>query len=692
MSEIVQETATDRGHRSVEKVVTGSDAIPAINDEISKNPGDTKGNKEFLQAASADLLTKGLLPEMAVDFGKKHFKELDTDKDGNLSEGEVRRALQKGQDNFSPAERLAGNYLADKIADPKSGLTYTGYGKTSESQLDQYKEKTATKYGEYRGGQEALKAFGNDKDYAGLDTDKDGQISEKEMKEKLAYNDRRLGEDDIGQKTKEKFEKENKALDFMTKHFKEMSVGNGNVWDNNLTQASMRQYAVGKQNPGAQEGQYRVTDDMVRGSSEAEAKAVADAKVKADGGVKAKADAEVKAKADADAQAKADADAQKKADAATAEGFMKKWGLIKEDAQVCLPGDPNCHVGPKDESDPKIDKPKAEVPEQEAPKLEKDQKEKQEKAQEKLDKQEPEKQEKPLTELEKLATKAGASTLDNVGKAYEDAAKNGKGVAIMIVGENTPGSKELLEKLPELQNKNPNLNFVVIDKDRVNKSADPALAAWKSWVGKNQSSNEAFTSVQSLKLDSKGNAMPDKVTSTHWGAKIEEGLKDQARYAAGGTRRNLNRPPSETNNTVKVPEAPAPDEQLKKVESTKNNNDKPSDRRNDRPREVQYARTQADLDAAIKANTELGLPTIIDVTRSNGCGNCDSQNPVMDRLAKDHPGQIIKIDADSQLGRSHSIPRSTLPNIFVQSKDGQKTAYQGFQQEDVLRRALSTTN
>ncbi|MBI2810120.1 MAG: hypothetical protein HYX67_04740, partial [Candidatus Melainabacteria bacterium] len=70
----------------------------------------------------------------------------------------------------------------------------------------------------------------------------------------------------------------------------------------------------------------------------------------------------------------------------------------------------------------------------------------------------------------------------------------------------------------------------------------------------------------------------------------------------------------------------------------------------------------------------------------------DAQNPVMAQLAKDHPGQIIKIDADSQLGRIHSIPGSTLPNIFVQSKNGQRTAYQGFQRADVLRRALSATN
>ncbi len=262
-----QETPTDRGHKAVEKETTASGASEAINKEISQHPGDTKGNKEFLQAASADLQKSGLLPEMAVDFGKKHFKEMDTDKDGYASEAEIRRALQKNQDDFTPAERLAGNYLADKVADTKSGLTYYK-GLTTEALLDKYKEDIATKYSEYRNGQEAVKAFGNNKDFAALDTDKDGQISATEMKDKLAYNDRRISEDDVSQKTKEKFQRENKALNYMIEHQAEMAKGNGNVWYNNLTQGSLRKYADSKPNPGVVEGPYKVTENMVRAAGE----------------------------------------------------------------------------------------------------------------------------------------------------------------------------------------------------------------------------------------------------------------------------------------------------------------------------------------------------------------------------------------------------------------------------------------
>ncbi len=728
-----QETPADRGHRSVEKETTVSGASQAINREIGQHIGDTKGNKEFLQAASADLQKNGLLPEMAVDFGKKHFKEMDTDKDGYASEAEIRRALQKGQDNFTPAERLAGNYLADRVADPNSGLTYYK-GLMTEAKLDQYEKDTATKYSEYQNGQDVLKAFGNSKDFAALDTDKSGSISAEEMKQKLAYNDRRLSEEEISQKTRDKFEKENKALKYMIEKHSEMAQGNGFTFSYDLTPGSIKGYADRHANPGVTEGTYGVTSDMVRGTAEAEAKAaseakaisaakaaaaLADSKAKADADAKAKADAELKAKEEKEKpkeepKAKKDEtkkDETKKDDDLTPDpkvpwkpNLFKKFEItgLPEEPKVCKPGDPSCHVGPlKDDATPPV-KPKVEAPEQEPPKKQEksekeEKKDKQPEKQEKQEKQEqpkpPEKVEKPLTELEKLAAKAGASTLETAGEAYADAAKNGKGVAVMIVGENTPGSKELLAKLPELKRQNPNLNFVVIDKDKVNSSADPAMAPWKSWVNQNQSSyNHAFTSVQSLKLDAKGNAMPDKVTSTHWGSdNIEAGLQDQGRYAADGTRRNLNKPPVDTTNPinpVKVPEAPSPDEQVKKTEYQKPNNDKPSDRPNNRPREVQYARSQADLDAAIKANEAAGLPTIIDVTRSRGCGNCDSQNPVMAKLAKEFPGQIIKVDADSQLGRQNSIPGSVLPNIFIKA-NGQSRSLTGFQREDVIRRALN---
>lgn len=261
-----KETPADRGHRVVERETTAAGVSEAINKEIGQHPGDTKGNKDFLQAASADLQRNGLLPEMAVDFGKNHFKELDTDKDGYASEAEIRRALQKNQDSFTPAERLAGNYLADKVADAKSGLTYHK-GLTTEALLDQYKTDTATKYSEYRNGQAAVSAFGNSKDFAAVDTDKSGTLSAAEMQEKLTYNERRLSEDDVSQKTKDKFERENKALKYMIEHQGEMNDGSG-LWGSDLNLKSIRQYAQTKTNPGVVEGQYKVTDNMVRAAGE----------------------------------------------------------------------------------------------------------------------------------------------------------------------------------------------------------------------------------------------------------------------------------------------------------------------------------------------------------------------------------------------------------------------------------------
>lgn len=261
-----KETPTDRGHRAVERETTVSGASQAINREIGEHVGDTKGNREFLQAASDDMQKNGLLPQMAVDFGKKHFKEFDTDKDNKVSEAEVRRALQKGQDNFTPAERLAGNFLADKLADSKSGINYNS-GNMTEGTLDQYGKDIAKKYSDYENAQAVLAAFGSSKDYSALDADKLGTISAAEMTQKLAYNERRLSEDDISQKTKDKFESENKALRYMLKNQGEINDGSG-LWGSDLNLKSIRKYAETKTNPGVVEGRYKVTDNMVRAAGE----------------------------------------------------------------------------------------------------------------------------------------------------------------------------------------------------------------------------------------------------------------------------------------------------------------------------------------------------------------------------------------------------------------------------------------
>lgn len=157
---------------------------------------------------------------------------------------------------------------------------------------------------------------------------------------------------------------------------------------------------------------------------------------------------------------------------------------------------------------------------------------------------------KPKSEWDKQIEASGASTVSEAGDAYKKAFNEGKGLAIAIVGKDTPGSKELLDKLPELQKANPNLNFMVVDKDAVAQKLaenpnDKSMQNWDKWIKDNQKDcagepiDMAKTSVQSLKVDENGKTGPEKVTSTHWGANIEAGLADQARYAADATGRNL---------------------------------------------------------------------------------------------------------------------------------------------------------
>lgn len=157
--------------------------------------------------------------------------------------------------------------------------------------------------------------------------------------------------------------------------------------------------------------------------------------------------------------------------------------------------------------------------------------------------------EEPLTAFEQSIKDTGAYTVENVSEAYKAAGKEKDGVALLIVGENTPGSKELLEKLPQLKEQHPELTFVVVNKDkldeRLNKNPEDNQAkTWKAWVDQNlkdchgQPLNYAFTSVQTLKADANGKPVPERVTSTHWGADIEAGLADQSQFAASGTARN----------------------------------------------------------------------------------------------------------------------------------------------------------
>ncbi|CAN5645465.1 hypothetical protein BH10CYA1_BH10CYA1_14320 [soil metagenome] len=342
---VEEAAAVERGHKVVDTSERSvSRASEAINKEIGSHLGNPTYNKEFLQTASADLQTKGLLPEMAVNFGIKYFDKLDTNQGkpsvmygpsntdkGYLTEAEVRRGLLDHKAEFTPAELIAGNYLADRLAESKSSMGTSEEGRATVGELNKFKADRATKFEDYANAQLVHRALGNEKDFGLVDTDKNGFLSTEELHAKLTDNERRLAYDKVDPAVKQKLEEENKALNFITSgnHKYDISSGKDDTWSSDdLSLGDIRGYSNSKLNPGQVEARSRVTDDMVRTTPKAESEAkikedaAAAAKVIAD---KAAADAKViadktaaEAKIIADAKAvkdRADADAKTLADA-----------------------------------------------------------------------------------------------------------------------------------------------------------------------------------------------------------------------------------------------------------------------------------------------------------------------------------------------------------------------------------------
>lgn len=145
----------------------------------------------------------------------------------------------------------------------------------------------------------------------------------------------------------------------------------------------------------------------------------------------------------------------------------------------------------------------------------------------------------------------GAFTIDNFGEAYKEAAKAQAGVAIMVVGRGIPGSEEAIKNIKKLQEENPKLKFLIVDRDKVDAAvkADPnnaKMKEWQSWIDSSikacggSETNQVLTSIQSLKADSTGHPAPEKVTSFHWNANINQEVVAKAALASDATRAHTN--------------------------------------------------------------------------------------------------------------------------------------------------------
>lgn len=118
----------------------------------------------------------------------------------------------------------------------------------------------------------------------------------------------------------------------------------------------------------------------------------------------------------------------------------------------------------------------------------------------------------------------------NAHEAMNRAAKSGNGVAFIVGSESTRDTQKLLDQMTELKKQNPGMEFVYLDKDKIN--ADPAAGKWREWIQKTTGGdNLAFTSLQSVKAGPDGKPTMDRVVSTHWGGDIKDSLLDQNQYA-----------------------------------------------------------------------------------------------------------------------------------------------------------------
>lgn len=122
----------------------------------------------------------------------------------------------------------------------------------------------------------------------------------------------------------------------------------------------------------------------------------------------------------------------------------------------------------------------------------------------------------------------------NAHEAVKKAAENGSGIAFIVGSESTRDTQKLLKEMNELKDKNPGMEFVYLDKDKIKEAAasDPNAAKWQDWISKSTNNdNLAFTSLQSVKAGPDGKPVIDRVVSTHWGGDIKGDITDQNRYA-----------------------------------------------------------------------------------------------------------------------------------------------------------------
>lgn len=117
---------------------------------------------------------------------------------------------------------------------------------------------------------------------------------------------------------------------------------------------------------------------------------------------------------------------------------------------------------------------------------------------------------------------------DNFQGAYDAAAKSGGSVTFVVGSMDKPDTQATLKNLEALKAKNPNMQIVFLDTDKI--ASDPKYQGLRDWVQKSTNNdNLAFMAQYSVRPGEGGKPMGDKLVSTHWGSDVTS-LEQQQQF------------------------------------------------------------------------------------------------------------------------------------------------------------------
>jgi len=128
------------------------------------------------------------------------------------------------------------------------------------------------------------------------------------------------------------------------------------------------------------------------------------------------------------------------------------------------------------------------------------------------------------------ATIAGLTpyNAENMQDAYDQAAKNGKGIGFLVGSFGTDDTQKTAQKLKELQAANPGMVVVYLDRDQIANGGE-RYADLQKWVDNNtQGADCSFMAQYAVRPGEGGKAEGGQRVATHWGSDLEDYAGQQA--------------------------------------------------------------------------------------------------------------------------------------------------------------------